>query len=62
MLTTVYKVHEEEVRDVCGIPDRYEVAALLPIGRPKRSWGIAPRRPAASLTSWNRFGNKRAES
>ena len=59
VLTTVYKVYEEEVREVCGIPDRYEVAALLPIGHPRGTWGIAPRRPAASLTSWNRFGEKR---
>jgi nitroreductase len=59
VLTTVYKVYEEEVRAVCGIPDRYEVAALLPIGHPKGTWGVAARRPAASLTSWNRFGEKR---
>lgn len=59
VLTTVYKVHEDEVRAACGIPDRYEVAALLPIGHPKGKWGVAPRRPAESLTSWNRFGEKR---
>lgn len=59
VLTTVYKVYEDEVRAACGIPDRYEVAALLPLGHPKGSWGVAPRRPAESLTSWNRFGEKR---
>lgn len=59
VLTTVYKVYEDEVREVCGIPDRYEVVALLPIGHPRGKWGVAPRRPAASLTSWNRFGEKR---
>lgn len=60
VLTTVYKVYEDEVRAACGIPDRYEVVALLPIGHPTGRWGVAPRRPAASLTSWNRFGEKRS--
>lgn len=59
VLTTVYKVHEAELRDLLGIPDRYEVAALLPLGHPTGRWGVAPRRPAESLTSWNRFGERR---
>jgi nitroreductase len=59
VLTTVYRVYEDEVRDVCGIPDRYEVVGLLPLGHPKGTWGVAPRRPAESLTSWNRFGERR---
>jgi nitroreductase len=58
-LTTVYRIHEDEVRAVCAIPDRYEVAALLPLGRPKGTWGVAPRRPARAITSWNQFGEKR---
>jgi nitroreductase len=58
VLTTVYRIHEDEVRAVCGIPDRYEVAALLPLGRPTGSFGVAPRRPASSLTSWTTFGNQ----
>ena len=55
VLTTVYRIYEDEVREACGIPDRYEVVALLPVGHPKGKWGIAPRRPAESLTSWQRF-------
>jgi nitroreductase len=58
-LTTVYRVYEEEVREVCEIPDRYEVVALLPLGHPRGSWGVAHRRPAESITSWNRFGERR---
>jgi nitroreductase len=56
VLTTVYKIYEDEVRAVCAIPDRYEVAALLPIGHPVGKWGVAARRPAEALTSWNTFG------
>lgn len=59
VLTTVYRVYEDEVREVCGIPDRYEVAALLPLGHPRGTWGVAPRRPAESLTSWNQWGARR---
>jgi nitroreductase len=59
VLTTVYRVYEDEVRAVCDIPDRYEVVALLPVGHPKGNWGVAPRRPASALTNWNRFGERR---
>jgi len=59
VLTTVYRIHEQELLELCGIPDRYEVAALLPLGHPKGTWGVAARRPAASLTSWERFGERR---
>ena len=37
VLTTVYRIHEDEVREICGIPDRYQVVALLPLGRPRGS-------------------------
>ncbi len=59
VLTTVYRIHEDELRALCGIPDRYEVVALLPLGHPRGRWGVAPRRPAESLTSWDRFGERR---
>jgi nitroreductase len=58
-LTTVYRIYEDEVRAVCGIPDRYEVVALLPLGHPAGRWGVAPRRSAESITSWDTFGHKR---
>jgi nitroreductase len=59
VLTTVYRVHEDELRELLGVPDRYEVVALLPLGHPTGRWGVAPRRPAESLTSWDRFGERR---
>ncbi len=58
-LTTVYRIHEAELRELVGIPDRYEVAALLPLGHPTGRWGVAARRPAEKLTSWERFGERR---
>lgn len=59
-LTTVYRIHQDEVRAACGIPDKYEVVALVPMGRPRGSFGVARRRPAETLTSWDRFGEKRS--
>ena len=59
-LTTLHRIYEDEVRDLCGIPDRYEVLALLPLGHPTGRWGVAPRgRPVERITSWDRFGEKR---
>jgi nitroreductase len=60
VLTTVYRIYEGEVRDICGIPERYQVVALLPLGRPRGGFGVAPRpRTAEQLTNWNRWGEKR---
>ena len=60
VLTTVYRIHEQEVRELCGIPDRYQVVALLPLGRPRGSFGVAPRaRGAEAITSWDRYGERR---
>ena len=55
VLTTVYRVYEDEVREVCGIPDRYDVGAMLPIGHPTGSWGRARRRPGQRVRVRLRF-------
>jgi nitroreductase len=59
VLTTIHRIYERELSALLEIPDRFEVVALLPVGHPQGNWGIAPRRPAESLTSWNRFGERR---
>lgn len=59
-LTTVYRIYQDEVRALCGVPDRYEIVALLPMGRPRGRFGVGRRRPAEQMTHWNRFGAKRA--
>jgi nitroreductase len=58
-LTSVYRIHQDEVRAVCDIPENFEVVAILPMGRPKGRFGVAPRRPAEAVTHWDRFGNRR---
>jgi nitroreductase len=58
-LTTVYRIHQQEVRDLFEIPERYEITALVPMGRPQGRFGVAPRRPVEQVTNWNRFGERR---
>jgi nitroreductase/alkylhydroperoxidase family enzyme len=59
-LTTVFRIRQDEVREACGIPDRYEIVALVPMGRPVGRFGQARRRPAETITHWDRWGEKRA--
>jgi nitroreductase len=61
-LTTVFRVYHDEVRAALGVPDRYEVAAIVPMGRPRGRFGVAPRRPVEQVTHWNRFGERRLPS
>lgn len=40
-----------------GIPD-YEIAAVVPMGRPRGRFGVARRIPSEKLTFWNAWGNR----
>jgi nitroreductase len=59
VLTTVWWSRQSELRTLLGIPDRYEIVALIPMGRPKGSFGTAPRKPPSAVTHWNRWGDRR---
>ena len=59
-MTTLHRIYEDDVRSLLGIPERYEVLSLLPLGHPTGKWGVAPRyRGAERITSWDAFGEKR---
>ena len=58
-LTTLVKVYEDEIKEICGIKAHHEVVALVPVGRPVGSFGTPPRRPAETVTSWITYGNRR---
>jgi nitroreductase len=59
-LTTVIRIHTAEVLAELGVPeDRYEIAALVPVGAPAGSFGLARRKPAEAVTHWNEWGNRR---
>jgi len=61
-LTTVYRVYQDELRTLLGVPAQFEVVALVPMGRPRGAFGQARRRPAEAVTHWNRFGEKRRDA
>ncbi len=59
-LTTVVRIHGDELLEALGVPTgRFEIAALVPVGYPTGRFGVAPRRPAARVTHWNRYGERR---
>jgi nitroreductase len=59
-LTTVIRSRTPELFDALGVPaDRFEVAALLPLGYPVGNFGVAPRKPVEKVTHWDRYGNRR---
>jgi nitroreductase len=58
-LTTVFRIHHDELRRLCEIPDHLQVVALVPMGRPRGRFGAARRRPAEAVTHWDRHGNRR---
>jgi len=59
-LTTVIRIHADEALAELGVPDgKYEIAALVPVGYPTGRFGVAPRKPAAAVTHWNHWGDKR---
>ena len=55
-VTTVIRIHGTEVLELLGVPaGRFEIAALVPLGRPSGSFGVARRRPAEQVTHWDRW-------
>ena len=34
-LTTVYRIYQDDLRAVLGVPGRYEIVALIPLGHPR---------------------------
>ena len=57
-ITTVLNRKEDAVRDILGLPDYAEMVCLTPVGYPRGSFGPTNRRPAAEVTSFNRWGNR----
>jgi len=58
-LTTVIRIHTAEVLAAFGVPEgRFEIAALVPMGRPRGSFGVAPRKPSVKVTHINSWGNR----
>jgi nitroreductase len=58
-LTTVLRVDQAEFRRILDVPPRWQLIAYVPIGWPQGHFGVAPRRPVAGVTSWDRYGSRR---
>jgi nitroreductase len=59
-LTTLYAGHEDDVRELLGLPDDALTMGLLPLGYPARGrWKQPERRPVDEVTHWNRWGTTR---
>jgi nitroreductase len=49
---------DAEVREILGVPDRFKVIALTPIGVPDEVPGPKERKSIKEIVSWERFGGK----
>ena len=58
-LTTVARIRTPEVLSALGAPDTYEIAAMVPMGRPSGQFGVARRKPVEAATHFDHWGNKR---
>jgi NAD(P)-dependent dehydrogenase (short-subunit alcohol dehydrogenase family) len=52
-------VCEEALRDLLGIPDGWDIAALLPFGYPKGRHGPPHRWPVETSVYWDKWGEAR---
>lgn len=57
-LTTAHLRREKSVKELLGIPDQIETVCLIPVGYPQGRFGPTQRRPAAEVTSYNRYGKR----
>ena len=51
--------HPDETYDILGIPkdENWIMAAMITMGYPKGTWGVAKRRPAQEVSYRNKWGN-----
>jgi nitroreductase len=55
-LTTLYGGHEDELRELLGLPQDALTMALIPMGYPARGrWAEPKRRPVEEVVHWNRW-------
>jgi nitroreductase len=58
VLTTVFWSRQDELKELLAIPDRFEIVALVPMGRPTGRFGVAPRKPIEPITHWDSYGHR----
>ena len=62
-LTTLYGGHEEELRELLGLPPDALTMALIPMGYPAQGRWAQPRRgPVEEVVHWNQWGATRSRA
>jgi nitroreductase len=60
-LTTLYAGHEDDVRELLGLPEDARTMALVPLGYPSRGrWAQPQRRPLDEVVHWDGWDRTRA--
>jgi nitroreductase len=58
-ITGMHTMFANEIDARLGVPPEYANVLLIPIGYPKGRWARPDRKPALSVTFWERWGNRR---
>jgi nitroreductase len=59
-LTTLYSGHEDDVREILGLPDDALTMGLIPLGYPNRGrWSEPKRKPVEEVVHWETWGATR---
>ncbi len=62
-LTSLYAGHEDEVRELLGLPEGAKTMGLIPLGYPAQGrWAQPKRRPVEEVTHWGTWGEQRARA
>ena len=59
-LTTLHSFFEDTLKAKLGIPDKMEVAAMIPMGYPRGKFGPVSRNPVEEVIHWDRWGNQKS--
>jgi nitroreductase len=58
-LTTLHRLHENDVKELLGIPEGIETMAMIPMGWPRGKFSTPVRMPASKITYWETWGDRR---
>jgi nitroreductase len=58
-LTTLHSFFEDTLKQKLGIPDKMEVAAMIPMGYPKGKFGPVSRTPVEDVIHWDTWGSQK---
>jgi nitroreductase len=57
-LTTIHSFFEKALKEKLGVPDKMEIAAMIPMGYPRGKFGPVSRNPVEEVMHWDRWGQQ----